>query len=119
APRGSRAPAGRPRLVHSATLDFRMRLGEIAAALGCRLEGDGELEITGVSGMEHAGPGHLTFLANPKYAPKVRHTNAAAILATQPLAGLPIASLVSEHPYLDFARALASFYQPPRPAAGI
>ena len=96
-----------------------MRLGEIAAALGCRLEGNGELEITGVAGMEHAGPGHLTFLANPKYAPKVRHTNAAAILVTQALAGLPIASLVSDNPYLDFARALALFYQPPRPAAGI
>ena len=46
-------------------------------ALGCRLEGDGELEITGVAGMEHAGPGHLTFLANPKYAPKVKHTRPA------------------------------------------
>src|SRR3954451_15667344 len=85
---------------------FSMKLGEIAAALGCRLEGDGELEITGVAGMGHARPGHLTFLANPKYAPKVKHTNAAAILVPQQLAGLPIASLVSENPYLDFARAL-------------
>ena len=96
-----------------------MKLGEIAGALGCRLEGNGELEITGVAGMEHAGPGHLTFLANPKYAPKVKHTNAAAILVTQPLAGVEIASLISENPYLDFARALALFYQPPRPARGI
>jgi UDP-3-O-[3-hydroxymyristoyl] glucosamine N-acyltransferase len=31
----------------------------------------------------------------------------------------PIASLVSANPYLDFARALALFYQPPRPAPGI
>src|SRR3954470_1899745 len=98
---------------------FVMKLAEIAAALGCRLEGDGELEITAVAGMEHAGPGHLTFLANPKYAPKVKHTHAAAILVTQPLAGFPIASLISDNPYLDFARALALFYQPPRPAAGI
>ena len=55
-----------------------MKLREIAEALGCRLEGDGDLEITGVAGMEHAGPGHLTFLANPKYAPKVKHTQGAA-----------------------------------------
>ncbi len=96
-----------------------MKLGEIAAALGRRLEGDGELEISGVAGMEHAGPGHLTFLANPKYAPKVKHTRAAAILVAEPLAGQSIACLISTNPYLDFARALALFYQPPRPAHGV
>ncbi len=96
-----------------------MKLHEIAAALGCKLQGDGEIEIRGVAGMEHASAGHLTFLANPKYAPKVKHTQASAILVAEAVAGLPIASLVSENPYLDFARALALFYQPPRPPAGI
>ena len=96
-----------------------MKLRNIADALGCRLEGDGELEISGVSGMEHAGPEHLTFLANPKYAPKVKHTRAGAILVSEEIEGLGIAFLVSDNPYLDFARALALFYQPPRPAPGI
>jgi UDP-3-O-[3-hydroxymyristoyl] glucosamine N-acyltransferase len=96
-----------------------MKLREIADALGCRLEGDPATEISGVAGLEQAGPGHLTFLANPKYGPKVKHTQAAAILVAEPIAGLSIAFLVSENPYLDFARALALFYQPPRPAAGI
>jgi UDP-3-O-[3-hydroxymyristoyl] glucosamine N-acyltransferase len=94
-----------------------MKLHCIAETLGCRLAGDGELEISGVSGMEHAVPGQLTFLANPKYAHKVKHTRASAVLIAEPLAG--IACLVSENPYLDFARALALFYQPPRPAPGI
>ena len=94
-----------------------MKLREIAAALGCRLEGDGELEITGLAGVEHAGPGQLTFLANPKYAPKARHTKAAAILVMQAIPGLTC--LVSQNPYLDFARALALFYQAPRPVRGI
>jgi UDP-3-O-[3-hydroxymyristoyl] glucosamine N-acyltransferase len=96
-----------------------MKLREIADRLGCRLEGDGELEIAGVAGTENAGPGRLTFLANPKYAPKVKHTRASAILVSEPLAGASIACLVSDNPYLDFARALALFYQPPRPAPGI
>jgi UDP-3-O-[3-hydroxymyristoyl] glucosamine N-acyltransferase len=96
-----------------------MKLREIADALDCRLAGDGEIEITGVAGMEHARPGHLTFLANPKYAPKVKHTHASAILVSEAVAGLPIASLVSENPYLDFARALALFYQPPAPPRGV
>lgn len=96
-----------------------MKLREIADALGCRLEGDGEMEIAGVAGMEHAGPAQLTFLANPKYAPKVKHTRAGAILVAERLKGIEIACLVSANPYLDFARALALFYQPPRPAPGI
>jgi UDP-3-O-[3-hydroxymyristoyl] glucosamine N-acyltransferase len=97
----------------------RMKLREIAEKLDCRLEGDGELEIAGVAGMEHAGPGQITFLANPKYAPKVKHTRASAILVSEAVHDLPIASLVSDNPYLDFARALALFYQPPRPAVGV
>jgi UDP-3-O-[3-hydroxymyristoyl] glucosamine N-acyltransferase len=96
-----------------------MKLSEIAAAIGCRLEGDGEIEITGVSGMEHAGPGELTFLANPKYARKVKDTKAGAILVQAPIPGLRIAFLVIGDPYLGFAQALALFYQPPRPAPGI
>src|SRR5713226_5043188 len=96
-----------------------MRLREIANALGCELIGDGESEITGVAGMEQASPGELTFLANPKYAPKVKHSRASAILTAEPLRDLPIASVVSTNPYLDFARALAFFYQPPKPRPGI
>jgi UDP-3-O-[3-hydroxymyristoyl] glucosamine N-acyltransferase len=94
-----------------------MKLNELAAALGCRLEGDGSIEISGVRGMEQAGEGHLTFLANPKYAPKLKMTRAGAVLAANPVAG--IATLISANPYHDFARALEFFYQPPRPLAGI
>jgi UDP-3-O-[3-hydroxymyristoyl] glucosamine N-acyltransferase len=100
-------------------LILAMKLREIASALGCELIGDGGSEITGVAGMEHAAPGQLTFLANPKYAPKVKDTRATAILTAEALRDLPIASLVSSNPYLDFARALELFYQPPRPRPGI
>jgi UDP-3-O-[3-hydroxymyristoyl] glucosamine N-acyltransferase len=96
-----------------------MKLSEIASHLGCEVHGDGDIVITGLAGMEHAGPSELTFLANPKYAPKVKNTRAAAILVTEPVKGLPIASVISANPYLAFARALALFYQPPRPGPGI
>jgi len=96
-----------------------MELRQIAAALGCEVHGDASLEITGVAGMEKACPGQLTFLANPKYAHKVKHTAAGAILVSQALLDLPITSVVSSNPYLDFARALAMFYQPPKPEPGI
>jgi UDP-3-O-[3-hydroxymyristoyl] glucosamine N-acyltransferase len=102
----------------------RIRLGELAAQLGCTLHGgDPDLEITGAAGVERAGPTEVTFLANPKYAPKVKETRAGAILVKQPLPPTETqarpASLVSANPYHDFARTLALFYQPPRPKPGI
>jgi UDP-3-O-[3-hydroxymyristoyl] glucosamine N-acyltransferase len=96
-----------------------MKLSELAAALGCALRGDPEIEISGVAGVEQAGPSQLTFLANPKYAPKVKHTRAAAILVKAPIDSLDAAQLISANPYYDFARALGMFYQPPRPQSGI
>ena len=94
-------------------------LRDLAARLGCELRGDGDIEITGVAGLEQAGPTELTFLANPKYAPKVKNTRAAAVLVSEPLPEPGPASVISRNPYHDFARALALFYQPPRPAPGI
>jgi UDP-3-O-[3-hydroxymyristoyl] glucosamine N-acyltransferase len=94
-----------------------MKLSELAVRLNCRMEGDGDPEIAGVLGIEQAGPGHLTFLANPKYAPRLKSTQASAVIAAQRVNG--IATLVSANPYHDFARALEFFYRPPRPKPGI
>ena len=96
-----------------------MNLSDLAAKLGCELRGDGSLEITGVAGMEQAGETEITSLHNPKYAPKVKHTRAAAILVKTFLEDIRPAQLISQNPYLDFARALELFYQPPNPAPGI
>jgi UDP-3-O-[3-hydroxymyristoyl] glucosamine N-acyltransferase len=94
-----------------------MKLGELAAALGCTIESEADLEITGVRGIDQAGPGHITFLSNPAFAPKLRTTQASAVIAAQPVGDIP--TLVSTNPYLDFARALELFYAPPRPKPGI
>jgi UDP-3-O-[3-hydroxymyristoyl] glucosamine N-acyltransferase len=97
-----------------------MKLREIAERLDCVLEGNGEKEILGVAGMEQAGPDQLTFLSNPRYAPRLKHSRAGAvILAPGAGAEIPMPVLRSSNPYLTFARALELFYQPPRPAPGI
>ena len=67
-------------------------LSELAARLGCRLVGDGAISITGVAGMEQAGSSQLTFLANPKYAHKVKDTRAGAILVAEAIPALPFPS---------------------------
>ncbi|MGI8958697.1 MAG: UDP-3-O-(3-hydroxymyristoyl)glucosamine N-acyltransferase [Bryobacteraceae bacterium] len=94
-------------------------LGQLAERLGCELSGDSQIEILRVSTIEKAGPGEITFLANMKYAPKVKSSRAAAIIASEPLRDTPAATLISSNPYYDFARVLAVYYQPPKPAAGI
>jgi UDP-3-O-[3-hydroxymyristoyl] glucosamine N-acyltransferase len=100
-------------------LEISMQTGDLAKALGCEIHGSPTIEISGLAGMEQAGQGQLTFLANPKYAHKVRHTKASAIVAAQPVRDHDIVTLVSANPYLDFARALEFFYRPPRPDPGI
>ncbi len=92
---------------------------ELANRLGCQLAGDPALGITGVAGMEQAGPDQLTFLANPKYGVKAKKTRAGAMLVQEPIANLNLTFLISKNPYHDFARALGFFYQPPAPPASI
>ena len=50
-----------------------MKLSKIAELTGGRIEsGDPELEINSAAGLDIAGPGDITFLANPKYTPQIR-----------------------------------------------
>ena len=92
-----------------------MRLDQIATTLGARLEsGSPDLEITGVAGIKEAGPGQITFVANPKYAGAARTTKASAVIVSDEFPAISTALLRSKNPYLTFARALELFYQPAR-----
>lgn len=84
-----------------------MNLSELALRLNARLEGDPEIEITGAAGIEHAGPGQVTFVANPKYAPLARTTRASAVLVDEDFPVISAATLRLKNPYYAFARALA------------
>jgi UDP-3-O-[3-hydroxymyristoyl] glucosamine N-acyltransferase len=96
-----------------------MKLGEIGKRLGCRLEGDAGIEITGVAGIEEAEPGQLTFLTNRKYRPALETTRASAVLIAQDAGKLRIAALLSANPYLDFARAIEIFHAAPAYTPGV
>jgi UDP-3-O-[3-hydroxymyristoyl] glucosamine N-acyltransferase len=96
-----------------------MTLAELAERLGCALRGDGAIEIRAIRGLEEAGPGDLTFLANPRYAPQLAATRASAAIVAVGADELPIATLRAENPYLCFARALSLFHRPLQPPAGI
>ena len=101
-----------------------MTLGELALRLECPIEGDSAIEIRRVAKIEDAGPGDLTFLANPKYASKLASTKASAVImngeATTSLGNAaPCAVIRSASPYLTFARAAQVLSPDQPPAAGI
>jgi UDP-3-O-[3-hydroxymyristoyl] glucosamine N-acyltransferase len=102
-----------------------MKLQEIAEKLGCRLEGDGGAEITGVTGIDHAVKGQVTFLANRKYSPMLKTTAASAVfiedgVVVERAAGVgPLAALRTSNPYLAFAQTIELFYEQPKYEPGI
>ncbi len=69
------------------------------------MEGDAAIEIRRVAKIEDAGPGDLTFLANPKYASKLAGTRASAVIMNGEDMAAPCAVIRSPSPYLTFARA--------------
>src|SRR3984893_11405313 len=101
-----------------------MNLAEIAQKLDCRLYGDGETLIHGMSANQHAEPGQISFLANRRYFPLLKTTRASAVLVEDGIKidratrSSPIAALRTPNPYLAFAHAIELFYQPPRYAPG-
>jgi UDP-3-O-[3-hydroxymyristoyl] glucosamine N-acyltransferase len=96
-----------------------MKLAELARLLGATCHGDQEQEITGVEGIEKAGPGQLTFVANPKYTPFARATRAGAVLVTENFEPIAAATLRTANPYLAFARAIDLFHPAPFYPPGI
>ena len=95
-----------------------MKLGELAARLGCKLEGDEDVEIHGVAGIEDAQAGEVTFLSNPRYARELGHDAGLGRFRRRqsrhrtrawPAAArrAPIRTI----PYLDFARAIESVFR--------
>ncbi len=96
-----------------------MKLGELASRLGAELRGNAEIEVTGVKGIEEAGPTEITFVANPRYAGLARTTQAAAVVVEPGFQEIETATLRIRNPYHAFSRALALFYQPPAYPPGI
>jgi UDP-3-O-[3-hydroxymyristoyl] glucosamine N-acyltransferase len=97
-----------------------MKLSAIASALHARLEGgDPDTEISGLNGVEQAGPAEITFVANPKYAAAARRTRAAGVIVAEDFPAISAATLRVEDAYLSFAGALELFHTPLRYAPGV
>lgn len=96
-----------------------LSLSVLATHLDAELRGDPEVRISGVAGIETAGPHELTFVANPRYTSLARSTTAGAIVVDRGFADISTPTLRVDNPYLAFARAIELFHSTPSYPPGI
>jgi len=98
---------------------MEVTLGELAKLVGGTLSGDGSILIRGVNGIKEAGPGELTFLANPKYASLLSTTKAAAVIVGRGITA-PLPAIEVANPDLAFGLIAGRLNgAAPQPPAGI
>lgn len=86
-------------------MSITIKLGQLAEFLGATLRGDKDIEITGLATLQEAGPGQVSFLANPKYRKLLVDTQATAVLLKPADAeGYTGNALVVPDTYLAYAR---------------
>jgi UDP-3-O-[3-hydroxymyristoyl] glucosamine N-acyltransferase len=93
------------------------RLDQLAEHVKGKVEGDGQVLITAVAGIEDAGEGDITFLANPKYRARLEETKASAVIVAPDVDISGVNLLKVSNPYLAFAQVLSKFaqkYHPPQ-----
>jgi UDP-3-O-[3-hydroxymyristoyl] glucosamine N-acyltransferase len=96
-------------------------LARVAAAAGGGAEA-ADLVLTGVAPLQSAGPQDLSFLDNRRYLQALRETRAGAVIVHPDLAAaVPpgTRAIVTQEPYLGWARAATLFFPPPPAEPGV
>ncbi|MFH1740114.1 MAG: UDP-3-O-(3-hydroxymyristoyl)glucosamine N-acyltransferase [bacterium] len=81
-------------------------LQQLGTILSADVIGDGTTEIHGIAGIEEAGPGDISFVANPKYVNRISLCRASALIVGRHLSTEFRPLLVADDPYLAFTQAL-------------
>jgi UDP-3-O-[3-hydroxymyristoyl] glucosamine N-acyltransferase len=93
-----------------------MKLSELARLTGARVEEKfSDIEVVGAAGLDDAEQGQVTFLANPRYTPRVQTTRASAVYLAEgsETERNDLAVLHARDPYLAYTRALILFNPAP------
>lgn len=80
--------------------------GEIAAMVGGTVAGDAAVRITGVNGIEEAGPGDICFVRSADYLPRLATSRASAVLIAKAPDNAPMTAIEVASPDLAFALVL-------------
>jgi len=91
----------------SLNMQIRKTLKEIARTINGEVVGDENTVITGVCGIKEAGPGDITFLANPRYAPLMETTKASAIITSREVKSLNKPIIRTDNPSLAFVKIIS------------
>jgi UDP-3-O-[3-hydroxymyristoyl] glucosamine N-acyltransferase len=94
-------------------------LEELAGLVGGELQGDPQLSIAGVAGLEDAQSNEISFVVGPKYVRKVEQSNAGALIVPPKLSDIARPLIISENPYLAFTKILKLFAPKTRPLLGV
>lgn len=90
-------------------------LAEIAAKLELKLCGDGDLIVDHIAPLDKADSGAISFLAQKKFAKDLDNTQATAVILSEDMqVNCSAACLVSDNPYLSFAKLTALFNDRPQ-----
>lgn len=95
-------------------------LGDLATQFGCEIFGDPSVTVDSVASIESATAGSISFLANHGYAAALADTAASAvILQERHAARCKTNALITDNPYLVYARVAAILYPPRQYLPGI
>tara|TARA_R110001599_G_scaffold353463_1_gene593045 strand:+ start:92849 stop:93874 length:1026 start_codon:yes stop_codon:yes gene_type:complete len=95
-------------------------LAELADRYGLEFTGEEGISVSGIATLAEAGPEDIAFLANKKYLPQLASTQAAAVILSPDLVThCPVACLVTETPYVAFARISHLFDKSPQSGPGV
>ncbi|UCG13750.1 MAG: UDP-3-O-(3-hydroxymyristoyl)glucosamine N-acyltransferase [Deltaproteobacteria bacterium] len=98
---------------------MKRNLGELARLVDGEFQGDEHLTITGVAGLEEAQQTDISFVIGPKHARQADRSRAGALIVPPGLRDMQRPLIVSENPYLAFAKILTSFADEQRPVLGV
>ncbi len=97
-----------------------LTLADLAVRYNCELQGDPDIEITGVATLQGATAGEISFLANPKYQKYLKSTGASAVIVDPKVAeDLDVPCLVHKNPYAIYAEVASELNPPPQYTPGI
>ncbi|HSF18877.1 MAG TPA: UDP-3-O-(3-hydroxymyristoyl)glucosamine N-acyltransferase [Vicinamibacteria bacterium] len=95
------------------------RLDVLCERLRGELAGDGTIEITGLSSLADAGPGDLSWFADPRYRKELANTKASAIVTRERLPHQPIAQVLVKDPLLALIDLVDLFHPPTSFESGV
>lgn len=96
---------------------MHITIADAAALIDGRVVGDANQALTGVSSLAEAGPGDISFLANPRYAPLLQDTKASCVLVAEEFTDANVAQIVVDNPDWAFAKVVQAHGPQPRPMA--